>query len=409
MAASCCKFADMNTMTTFTTSIRDYVTALLGGDGHTALIAAILFAVTAIGAVCTYYLAKWVLKLLERAVLRSSTTWDDDLLAGSMLGAIAQLAPALAVNAVLPAFFSASPTLNMWLSKITSFYILWAVVRIVCIFLSNLYAALAKRPNTKAYAIKGIFQMLRLIFIGIGVIVGLSILIDKQPTTILTAIGASAAVLMLVFKDTILGLVASIQLSANKMVHRGDWIVVRSRNIDGEVIDVSLTTVKVRNWDNSISTIPPYSLISDSFHNYQAMRDAGGRRIDRSILIDVNTVRFLSPEEIQALQADGLVDAADVAEASHVVNLTLLRRYLERFLAGDERVNHDMIYMVRQMAPTTEGVPLQLYFFTMIIEWKSFEGVQSDIMDYVYAIVNRFGLSMFQSPAGRDIKALTGQ
>ncbi|MDE6489126.1 MAG: mechanosensitive ion channel family protein, partial [Paramuribaculum sp.] len=279
-------------------------------------------------------------------------------------------------------------------------------VHIVNVTLSNLYNALARRPKLKSFAIKGVFQMGKLIAIALGAIVAISILIGKTPLTIITTIGASAAVLMLVFRDTILGLVASVQLTANEMLHRGDWITAPKYDVNGEVIDVSLTTVKVRNWDNSISTIPPYSLISDSFRNYQAMRDSGGRRIERAILIDLSTVRFLSPEEIADLEAGGFVHTEETSGDIPLNNLTLLRRYLENYLEESSHVRHDMTHMVREMEPTATGLPLQIYFFTPITEWVAFERVQSDFMDHVYSVVNVFGLSLFQSPAGSDIARL---
>ncbi len=365
---------------------------------YTALIAPV--------AILTYFLAKWLLVAVEKVVSRSATEWDDDLLNNSMLRALAMLAPALSVNALLPRVFDDTPGLHSWIKILTSIYILWTIVRIVTIFLNNLYNGLARRENTRPYAIKGIFQMLKLVAIGLGIIICLSIIIQRQPTAILTAIGASAAVLMLVFKDTILGLVASIQLSANKMVHRGDWIVADKHNANGEVVDVSLTTVKVRNWDNSISTIPPYSLVSESFRNYQAMVESGARRIERSILIDLSSVRYCTPEELNDLKERGFLDGLDIEDPGRVVNLYILRRWLEHFLATDKRVNTSMIYMVRQMEPTATGLPLQLYFFTHITSWKAFERVQSDIMDHVYAVVNTFGLTLFQSPAGTDLTRL---
>lgn len=364
---------------------------------------------TAIVAAITYYAVKYILRWIEKLISRSETTWDDDLLNNAMLSALAQIAPALVVNWLLPTFFDAGSAIHQWIKTLTSLYILWAVVRIVAIFLSNLYDALARRENTKAYAIKGIFQMLKLVAIGIGVIIGLSILIGRQPGAILTAIGASAAVLMLVFKDTILGLVASIQLSANKMVKRGDWISVPANNADGEVIDVSLTTVKVRNWDNSVSTIPPYSLVSDSFRNYEAMRLSGGRRVDRSILIDVNTIRHCSPDELTRLADGGFLDGLDIDISRPVVNLRLMRMWIEHYLADHPRVNHAMTCMVRQMPVTPAGLPVQLYFFTDTTEWIPFEHIQSDILDEIYAVINTFGLRLFQSPAGTDIHTLAGK
>ena len=265
---------------------------------------------------------------------------------------------------------------------------------------------MSHRKRTQPYAVKGIFQMLKLVMIGIGIIIGISILIGKEPIAILTALGASAAILMLVFKDTILGLVASVQLTANKMLHKGDWIVAEKHGANGEVEDVSLTTVKVRNWDNSISTIPPYALISDSFRNYQPMRRSGGRRVERSIYIDAESIRFCTEAELLELDRRGWLENIPVDRAARQVNLTLLRRYLEKYIARHKDVNPDMLHMVRQMQPTPSGLPLQLYFFTHRTGWKDFEHVQADIFDHVYAVIQEFGLRIFQTPSGTDIASL---
>ncbi len=357
----------------------------------------------AIAAVITYYVTRWLLSWTSKAIDKTSAKWDDTLINSHLLNAIAQLAPALTVNSMLPAMLSPSSSLHYWIGLLTSLYVLIAVVRILNIFVDNAYCTFLSLPKLRSYAIKGIFQMVKIVIIGIGVIVALSIVLSREPAAIVTAIGASAAVLMLVFKDTILGLVASVQLSANKMLQRGDWIVCDGHGVNGEVEDVSLTTIKIRNWDNSISTIPPYTLITDSFHNYQAMRELGGRRVDRSILIDINTVRFLSKDEIAEIKASGLIEGLKLPDPGCIINIQLLRLFLEHFLGNDPRVNKEMLMMVREMEPTAHGIPMQLYFFTTVVEWRGFEKVQSDIFDYVYAIINRFGLRIFQSPAGTDL------
>lgn len=361
----------------------------------------------ALVAVLSYYLCKLILYGVESLIALTPTKWDDDLLNRRFMRAVSQIAPALVVNWLLPAFFTSrdGETIH-WLKNLTSLYILWAVIYIVRISIDNLYVAVRNREAVRKYAVKGIFQMLKLIAIGVGIIVGISILIGREPMVILTTLGASAAVLMLVFKDTILGLVASVQLTANNMLHRGDWIVVDRHQANGEVEDVSLTTVKVRNWDNSITTIPPYALVSESFRNYQPMRDLGGRRVERAIFIDVNSIGFLGDDELRQLHDAGWLEGLSLEKARHQVNLSLLRRYLERYLATHHDVNNAMLYMVRQMEPTPSGLPLQLYFFTRSTAWKDFEHIQSDIFDHVYAVIRRFGLRIFQTPAGLDVKSL---
>ena len=359
----------------------------------------------AIVAVITYYVAIYALRGVERLVARTPTDWDDHLLTPRLFRAVSQLAPAITVNRLLPAFFGHTPQAYHFLSTLTSFYILWAIIHILTVFLDNLYNAMSRRPRLKAYAVKGVFQMFKIIFIGVGVIIGLSLVIGKTPMTILTALGASAAVMSLVFKDTILGLVASVQLTANRMVQRGDWIVVPGHDANGEVIDISLTTVKVRNWDNSVTTVPPYSLVSGSFRNYKPMQLSGARRVDRSIYIDLSSVRYLDDAELSALSAEGFVDSGLASGGARFVNLRLLREYLERRLAENPLVVKDATLMVRQLEPTPSGLPLQVYFFLSTTEWVAFEHEASAVMDDIYASVARFGLRIFQTPAGSDFRA----
>lgn len=357
----------------------------------------------AVMAVLAYFAIRRLLDLVARIIGRTPTTWDDDLLNARMLRGISHLAPAVVVKWLLDGFFSDGGQ-YVWLTTITSLYIMVAAVVVVVLFISNLHEAMYRRPKTRPYAIKGVFQMIQLVVICIAVILAVSMVIGRSPVAILTAMGASAAVLMLVFKDTILGLVASVQLTANNMIKRGDWIECPSHNAGGEVVDISLTTVKVRNWDGSITTIPPYTLVSESFRNYDPMVQSGARRVERSILVDANSVRYCTPEEMEALDDDGWLDGIDIDRSKRQVNLHLLRLYLESWLAADPRVNTEKTLMVRQMAPTASGLPLNLYFFCNEVRWKQFENIQSDIFDHVLAITGQFGLRVFQSPGGADIR-----
>lgn len=384
-------------------TIREFLLELFPGQYAWSISTAIILLGVLLVAVAFYYILKYILQGLESLVFRTPTEWDDDLINARFLRSVAQLAPAICVRWLLLGFFGESADSIRWLSILTSIYILATAVRIVTIFIDNLYDAFVRRPKLRVYAVKGIFQMLKLIMIGLGVIVCISILIGRSPVTILTALGASAAVLSLVFKDTILGLVASIQLSANKMLQRGDWITMEKNGVDGEVIDVTLTTVKVRNWDKSVSTIPPYSLITDSFRNFQPMKEADARRVRRAVYIDVNTVRYCTAEELADLRSRGWLEGIEIEDASRMVNLQLFRRYLEVYLANHPDVRKDCIYMVRQLEPTPSGLPVELYFFSAITEWKPFEHIQAEVFDHVYAMVQLFGLRIFQTPAGTDL------
>lgn len=350
----------------------------------------------AIIALISYYAFRKIESIAIHFVSKSSTTWDDDLFNDNFLRAVSNLMPALVVYYILPKVFSTIAGSANWVHIATECYILWTLVFIGLVFIGNLFKALSKREKLKGYAIKGIFQMLKLVLIGVGVILTVSLIIGKSPTSILMALGASAAILVLIFKDTILGLVASVQLTANDMVNKGDWIVMDSNGANGEVIDISLTTVKVRNWDNTVTTIPPYALISSSFQNYQPMRHSGGRRINRSILIDANSVRFCTAEELESLQKEGWIDEAEINSAKKQINLQLLRCYLEKYISTHEEVRKDMLTLVRQMEPTPTGLPLQLYCFCSHTDWKQFERVQSEIFDHVYAVIHKFGLRIYQ-------------
>ena len=387
-------------------TIRTFISGLLGPDTPAGLTDILIICGIILSATAFYYIAVWILYGLQTLVSKSPTKWDDDMLNQRLARGVSQLAPALWVAIALPRFFATSGSEPLyWIDVLTRFYVLWAVVRIITILLDNLYDAFVRRDNFKAYAIKGIFQMVKLVVIGIGAIIGVSILVNRTPVAILTALGASAAVLMLVFKDTILGLVASVQLSANKMLQKGDWISMPSHGASGTVEDVSLTTVKVRNFDNTVTTIPPYLLVSDSFRNHQTMARYGGRRVSRAFYIDANTVGFCTADDIERLRADGFV-SADFRSDSRTVNLHLLRDYLERYISGRDDVNTELTWMVRQLDPTPSGLPVELYFFTRTTEWKVFEHIQADVFDHVYAVVPRFGLSIYQSPSGRDLTAL---
>ncbi len=341
---------------------------------------------------------------------KTTTDWDDDLFDRKLLSAVSQLAPALLMAWLLPEIARGHEGWTVWLIKLTRFYIVWAIVKLVNVFLQNLYTGFDRRAMFREHNLSVLVQAAKLVMILIGCIIGVSILFGQSPFAVLTALGASAAILMLVFKDTIMGLVAGVQLSANGMLHKGDWIISDKAKANGEVLDVKLTTVKVRNWDNSVTTIPPYTLVSDSFQNYQNMRRAGARRVARSINIDLNTIGFLDDERVEALRERGWLEGLGEVKAGHTVNISLLRRYLEHYLSHHPEVrlkdkdNSAIFMMVRQLQPTAQGLPLELYFFTNRTNWKRYEALQSDIFDHVYAILPHFGLRMYQAPAGSDFQ-----
>ncbi len=370
--------------------------------------------------------------------LKTETTWDDDLLNDNVLKATSQLAPAILVGILLPSNINAGEDVYKWTVKLTELYILWAAIHLIVVFLRSLQNALDERHLLRQHNLEIVRQTVVLFVIIIGIVVGISILINRDPLAILTGLGASAAILMLVFRDTILSFVAGIQLTVNKMLSKGDWIVAPKAGVNGQVEEVKLTTIKVRNWDNSIVTIPPYTLVTDSFQNFNAMRQSGARRVSRSVLIDQTTIRFLTPDEIKVLKEKGLIPPTpdipvningdehsddnplkkeettllikEDPDKGKVVNLSLLRKYMEWYLEHYPEVLHagtdrpELTLMARQLQPTPQGVPFELYFFTSRTQWKPFEHLQADIFDHLYAIIPHFHLAVYQSPSSNDFR-----
>jgi len=284
----------------------------------------------------------------------------------------------------------------------------------------------SRRPDAASRPIKGYVQVVKIALFFFAAILMIAVLMEQSPLLLLSGLGAMAAVLMLVFKDTILSLVASVQLTSNDMLRVGDWIEMPELNADGDVIDIALHTVKVQNWDKTVTTIPTHRLISESFKNWRAMFESGGRRIKRSLTIDQTSIRFLEPDEIARLKRFSLLsgylerkeaeiaewNAArpermnDVVNARRITNIGTFRAYVTAYLKSRPDINQDMFLLVRQLAPSETGLPLEIYGFTASTAWAVYEDVQGDIFDHLIAILPEFGLRLFQQPAGSDLARL---
>ena len=347
-----------------------------------------------------------IIPMTKALTKKTVSKWDDIILNERNVKIGCDLIPAILLATFIPFLFSEETMLYTVLSRCCSVYITVVVIKLLCGIFSSLSRISSEAERTKNHTMQGVFQMLKIITISIGAIIIVGIVMDKDPTTLLTGLGASAAILMLVFKDSIMGLVAGVQLSANDMLRPGDWIELPKYGADGNVIEVTLTTVKVQNWDKTITTIPPYVLVSDSFQNWRGMFDSGGRRIKRSIYIDMNSVGFCSAEQIKDYRSKGLVKET---ESERAVNLTLFREWLEEWLHNHPSVNKDMTIMVRQLQPTPQGLPLELYFFFNGTQWVQYEHFQAEIFEYVLAIMPEFGLKAFQSPSGEDISGMSAK
>lgn len=275
-------------------------------------------------------------------------------------------------------------------------------MKLVCAFISSLYTMSDEHEKLRGHTLKGFYQMLKLVAICVGTIIIISTLIGKNPLAILTGLGAGTAILMLVFQDTIKGFVAGIQLMANDMLRPGDWITMPKYGADGDVMEVTLTTVKVRNWDKTIVTVPPYALVNDSFQNWRGMFDIGGRRVKRSLNIDMNTVRFCTGSEMAEFRKKSWMEGFEET-GNEEVNLYVFRHYVEYYLRHHPGVNQDMTMLVRQMQPTAQGMPIELYFFSADTAWLKYERLQAEVFDHLLATLPIFGLKVFQSPTGMDI------
>lgn len=369
---------------------------------------------------------KLILGIIRRVIKKTSTSWDDIVYEKKVFNRLSHLAPAIVL------FYSTSFVLGNYESLIDVIQVLIKIYMIVVTllvlnsFLGAFHAIYQTLPVSKDRPIKGYIQVIMIILYTIAIIMVLSLILGRSPVGILTGIGALAAVLILVFKDTILGFVASIQLSANNMVRIGDWISLPKHNADGTVIEITLNTVKVQNWDKTISTIPTYALVSDSFGNWRGMEESGGRRIKRHINIDMRSVKFCSPEmlekfkgiiylrdyidekqeEIARYNTENKIDDSIIVNGRRMTNLGTFRKYLEMYLKNHPMIHDNMTFLVRHLQPDETGIPIEIYVFSKDQKWANYESIQADIFDHILAVIPEFDLIAFQNPSGDDIRSL---
>ncbi|HEY4548163.1 MAG TPA: mechanosensitive ion channel domain-containing protein [Pedomonas sp.] len=383
-----------------------------------------------IAALClAAWIADWITKfvlvrLARQLAERTSLFGEGLLLRYKVVQRLAYIVPALVIQNGVALVPSLPETPRLIIENVASSFIVMALVATASGFLNIFNELWARRPDAASRPIKGYIQLFKIVLYSVGIIVAIALLIERSPLLLLSSLGALMAVLTLVFKDTLLSLVASVQLTTNDMVRVGDWIEMPQVNADGDVIDIALHTVKVQNWDKTITTIPTYRLITDSFKNWRGMQESGGRRIKRAINIDLASIRFITPDERAGLRRFALLreylDAKqaeiDIWNASHpdrasqpvnarrLTNIGCFRAYVLAYLKAHSGVHQKMSLMVRQMPPEPTGVPLEIYCFASTIVWAEYEGIQSDIFDHLFAILPEFGLRVYQQPAGWDIQ-----
>lgn len=367
-----------------------------------AVKAVIILGILVVAYAAAVLFRRLVVPLLQKISARTKAVWDDHLFSDKVMHRAARLIPPLIWYVLLRVAFYDTPVLLNVLHKACLIYLIVAVLQLVAAFLDTLYEISSRHETLRNRPLKGVYQMIKLLAVCVGAILIVSILIGQDATAVLAGLGASAAIIMLIFRDSILGLVAGVQLSANDMLRPGDWITMAKYGADGYVTEVSLTTVKVQNFDKTITTIPPYALVSDSFQNWRGMRECGGRRIKRSVLLDASTVRFCTPEETERLLKEGLAQKEDLSE--DVVNMRIFRSYMQRYLKSNPGIRPDLLQMVRTLQPTSEGIPVEIYCFTKATDWIPYETFQSALFDHIIAILPRFGLRIYQRPAGTDFR-----
>lgn len=356
-----------------------------------------LCAVTALVAWLVYMLCiKVVTPLLVRITKHTDMIWDDYLLNPQVLHSACHVVPAIVVWQMLPPLFIANPVIQTLASKATAIYITITVMRLAITFIGSFKLFDSEKDHRTAAQqyFHSFCGVLKIVVLFLGIIVIVAIVIDRSPLRLLAGLGATSAVLMLVFKDSITGLVAGIRLTSNNMVSKGDWITVDKLGANGVVEDITLSTVKVRNFDNTIVTLPPQKLIEDSFQNWQGMQQSGGRRVARMIYIDFHSIGIADDNLKQRLVERKLINKADMH--TNVVNLTLFRNYIEWWIYNNKEVNTDLTFMVRQLQPTNTGLPIEVYFFLKNKEWKTYEHNLAEIMERIYAFAPEFGLKIYQ-------------
>ncbi len=394
---------------------------------HPILPAIVGNALLILGAVIAYYITRRILLILiHKAVKRTSVLWDDALVNQKVFSRLAHMVPALVIQKGILLVPDLPAAAEKVVSNLTSIYMIAVVTLTVTAVLSAINQIYEARPGTRNRPIKGFIQLAQLVLYIIGGILVIAVLIDRSPVILLSGLGAITAVLMVVFKDTLLSLAASIQLTTQELIRVGDWLEVPQFGADGDVIDVALYTITVQNWDKTISTIPTYQLVAGSFKNWRGMSESGGRRIKRSINIDLNSIRFLTSNEVERLAGIGLIkdyiaskqeelqsynanvetpDEPNVNQR-HLTNIGTLRAYIRNYLRQHPKIHDNMTLIVRQLQPGPEGLPIEIYCFSNDTNWDNYEAIQADIFDHIFAIVPEFGLRLFQQPTGSDFAQL---
>lgn len=367
-----------------------------------------------------------ILPAATKIAVKTRTDWDEICIRHGVLRYLAWLMTAVLIHSLARTWLASAINIQGVIMTVANLATLVSTVFLIHAFLDAVQTIYRRFTISRQVPIRVFIQVAKLTVLLVALVMSLAVIMNRSPVFLVSGLGAMTAVLMLIFKDPILGFVAGIQLTANRMLAVGDWLEMPKYNADGDVIDITLTTVKVSNWDRTITTIPTYALISDAFKNWRGMIECGGRRIMRSLFIDTSSIHFLSQDDIERLRHTQLItdyiakklddieqdnqqkgiDLNCPANGRHLTNIGTFRAYLVEYLKQHPRIRQDMLMIVRQLQPTPQGLPLEIYAFAATTQWAEYEGIQSDIFDHIMAVVPEFGLRVFQSPSGADILSL---
>lgn len=346
------------------------------------------------------FFSKVIVPIIRKITLKTKAQWDDIFFDDAVCSTFSRILPALVMTAALP--FAVDGGWGILVSRFTLIYIIITTCRFATAIIRAIFNLFVHKKEEKAQSLGGIRQTFAIIIWIIGVILMAAVIIDRNPAYLLTGLGAAATILMLVFQDSIKGLVAGVQLSFQDMVRVGDWIEMPSRNANGVVTEITLNTIKVQNWDNTIATVPPYALMQESFLNWRGMQDSAGRRLNRSFNVDVHTIRFLTDKEINDYIAKRQLPADASKRVGVVTNLEAFRYTMEQHLRHSQEINSDMTFMVRTLDMRSEGLPVELYAFSRTKDWIPYEHIQAQLVEFALASLSQFGLRAYQR--GSDFK-----
>lgn len=412
-------------LTTFRTYLAGY--GLTEGTQELVYLSVTILLVALLALAIYWFSRRIIIPVMEKTAYRSSFQWDDIFISNHFFNRLAPLPAAVVLYEAADFVFSDYGHINMIIKRLALILLVITGIRVADAALRSFQQIYENTKLASDWPVKGYISAVKIILYILSTIFIVSILTGKSPWGIISVLGGLTAVLLLIFKDTILGFVANLQLTANDMIRVGDWIEMPKRGADGDVVDISLHTIKVQNWDKTITTIPTYHLVNEDFKNWRGMTESGGRRIKRAMYIDTGSIKFCTDEMLEHLKKYELLEGYLQAKEKEIeeynrthhpepgkyggrrqTNIGIFRAYIQAYLHNNPNINQELTFLVRHLAPTPQGLPIEIYVFSAEKRWALYEAIQADIFDHLLAIVPEFGLRVFQYPSGYDLREMAG-